>query len=353
MRGEVEVFADGFLEIDLLAFAQTVVARIGIGRDDLIGLGELTVGSELGRMHLERLGRGVRIDVGGITRLRGLAGDDGDAALRSDHVLHEEGFLGHHRTPAGFIPAHGAVGEGHLEMAVVNLAHRHIFGEAGADTGDAHGATAGHEAHHIDIVDAAVDDRAAGLQERLVRLPHVTIALLVEVHAHDERLAKRLHGLDKLGPGRVVTEDIADDDLTLHFLGLGDDLLGFGDSNGQGLLDEDMATGFKCGYSIFGMSVRVARDRDRVGLRGLERGMEVAILRVAAAEFSVKLCPGISRAGDETDNLEAGQLMVSEGMRTAHVASTNAKDSNRGRAHAPSITLPSSASSREKVTERN
>ena len=58
----------------------------------------------------------------------------------------------------------------------------------------------------------------------------------------------------------MVTEDVADDDLTLHFLGLGDDLLGFGDGNGQGLLDEHMATGFERGDGVFGMRVRVARD---------------------------------------------------------------------------------------------
>ena len=81
--------------------------------------------------------------------------------------------------------------------------------------------------------------------------------------------------------------------------------------------------------------------------------MEVAVLRVTAAEFSVKLGPGIGGAGDEADNLEAGQLMVSEGMRAAHMAGTNAKDSDRGLAHAPSITLPSSASSREKARVRN
>ena len=202
-------------------------------------------------------------------------------------------------------------------------------------------------------MDAAVDDRTASLQERLVRLPHVTVALLIEVHAHDERLAKRLHGLDELGPGRVVTEDVTDDDLALHFLGLGDDLLGFGDGHGQRLLDKDMATGCERGDGIFGMRVWVARNRDRVGLSGLERGMEVAELRIAAAEFSVKFCPGIGGPGDEADNLEAGQLMVSEGVRTAHVAGTNAKDSDRGRAHAPSITLPSSASSREKAMARN
>ena len=238
-------------------------------------------------------------------------------------------------------------------MAIVDLTGGHIFGQAGADARDAHGAATGHEAHHVDIMDAAVDDGATGLEERLMRLPHVTIALLIEVHAHDERLAERLHSLDELGPGRVVTEDVADNDLALHFFGLGDDLLGLGDGHGQRLLDEDMATGGERGDGVFGMCVRVARDGNRIGLRGLERGMEVAVLRVATAEFSVKLGPGIGGPGDEADNLEARQLMVREGVRTAHVAGADAKDSDRGQAHAPSITLPSSASSRENAVARN
>ena len=114
-----------------------------------------------------------------------------------------------------------------------------------------------------------------------------------------------------------------------------------------------MATGCERGDGVFGMRVGVARNRNRIGLSGLQRGVEVAELRVATAEFSVKLSPGIGGAGDEADNLEAGQLMVSEGVRTAHVAGTHAKNSDRGRAHAPSITLPSSASSRENAVARN
>jgi hypothetical protein len=65
-------------------------------------------------------------------------------------------------------------------------------------------------------------------------VPHVAVALLVEVHAHDERLAERLHGLDELRPGGVMPQDVTDDDLALHGLGFGDDLLGLGDGHGEG-----------------------------------------------------------------------------------------------------------------------
>ena len=50
---------------------------------------------------------------------------------------------------------------------------------------------------------------------------------------------------------------------------------------------------------------------------------------------------------DAPANLEARKLVVGEGVRTTHMAGTDAEDTNRGLTHAPSITLPSSASSRE------
>ena len=200
VRGEVEVFADGFLEIDLLAFAQAVMTGVGLGRDDLVGLGELTIGTELRRVHLERLRGGVGIDVGGITGLRGLAGDDRDAAFRTDDVLHEEGLLGHHRTPAGLIPADGTVGEGHLEVAVVDLTGGHVLGETGADPGDADRTAAGHEAHHVDVVHAAVDDGGGGAEEIFMRLPIGAGALLVEVHPHHEGFAQSLRELGEFFP---------------------------------------------------------------------------------------------------------------------------------------------------------
>jgi hypothetical protein len=81
--------------------------------------------------------------------------------------------------------------------------------------------------------------------------------------------------------------------------------------------------------------------------------MEVGILRVAAAEFGVQLGTGFRRAGDQTDDLETRELMVSEGVRTAHVAGADTEDTERGLAHASSITLPSPASSREKASNRN
>jgi hypothetical protein len=150
-----------------------------------------------------------------------------------------------------------------------------------------------------------------------------------------------------------VTKDVADDDLAPHGLRLRDDLLGLGDGDGQGLLDEDMAAGVQRGDGVFGVRVGIAGDRDRVGLGRLERGMEIAVFGITAAEFGVQLGAGIRGAGDQADDLETGQLMISQGVRTAHVTGADAEDSDGGLAHTPSITLPFSASSRDHAARRN
>jgi hypothetical protein len=70
----------------------------------------------------------------------------------------------------------------------------------------------------------------------------------------------------------------------------------------------------------------VSGDGDGVRLRRPERGVEIAELRVAAAEFGVQLRAGFGRTGDETDDLKAGQAVVGEGMGPAHVAGADAED---------------------------
>ena len=57
--------------------------------------------------------------------------------------------------------------------------------------------------------------------------------------------------------------------------------------------------------------------------------MEIGELRVTAAELLIELGARSSRARHQTDNLEAGKLMVGQGMRTAHVAGTDAEDTDR------------------------
>ncbi len=76
--------------------------------------------------------------------------------------------------------------------------------------------------------------------------------------------------------------------------------------------------------------------------------MEITELRIPATQLGIKLSPRISGACNQAANLKPRKLMVSEGMRTAHMAGTDAKDTDGGKAHrSTSITLPPPASSRE------
>ena len=69
--------------------------------------------------------------------------------------------------------------------------------------------------------------------------------------------------------------------------------------------------------------------------------------------FSGMLGAGRGGARHEADDLEAGEFVVGQGVGAAHVAGADTEDTERGLAHASSITLPSPASSREKASNRN
>ena len=104
--------------------------------------------------------RGLRVPLDVVARrVAILYARDAHAALRADDVLHEVGHVAHHRTPAGLVPADGAVSEGHLQLAVVVHAGLELLREPRADGADADGPRLRHQAHDVDVVHAAVDDR--------------------------------------------------------------------------------------------------------------------------------------------------------------------------------------------------
>ena len=72
---------------------------------EFILLTKLTIGTELGVVHLECLGTGVIVDIIRVTCFRSFTRNDGHGTLRTDNVFHKECFFGHHRTPPCFVPA--------------------------------------------------------------------------------------------------------------------------------------------------------------------------------------------------------------------------------------------------------
>ena len=216
---EVEILVDRLEEEGLLAIAEVLVVRLVLGRDELVLPDEVLVRADFGVVVLDAVGLGVPVDIGRVRNVLelvlvvGVAGDDRDGALGADHVLHEERDLAHHRAPAGLVPADRAVIEGDVEVAVVRLGR--IGPERGADAVHANRLGAGELAHHVDVVDAAIDDRDQRVDQVLVPHPGRAVALLVEVEAHHQRLAERLAELDELHPRGVDAKDVAEHELAV------------------------------------------------------------------------------------------------------------------------------------------
>ena len=136
MVGQVAVVPDRVEEKLLLQEAETVVIGLAGTVDEVVLSDECTVGLEIGVVQSQdrRLGMGLDVVGGGVSLLH--AGD-AHAAPGPDHVLHEEGHLAHHRPPAGLVPAHGAIGKRHLQLAVVVHPGHQFLGEPRADGADA------------------------------------------------------------------------------------------------------------------------------------------------------------------------------------------------------------------------
>jgi hypothetical protein len=131
------------------------------------------------------------------------------------HVLHEVGDLAHHRAPAGFVPADRAVGERHLQLAVVVHAGLQLVGQPRLDRRSRAPACCASSGTSRRRSARRSRRSATSSPSAPCASPVLAAALLVEVHAHDQRLAERLRHLDELLPRRVHAQDVADDDLAL------------------------------------------------------------------------------------------------------------------------------------------
>ena len=164
------------------------------------------------------------------------------------------------------------------------------------------------------------------LHQVLVPGPGRARGLLVQVHAHDERLAERAAELDQLGPGGMDAEDVAEDELAVRGAGLGDDGLGVLDRGGDRLFHEDMAAGIHRPQRVGGVGVGIGVDRDRVGA-GLAQGrFEVVEDGVALERRRELLAAASDRAAHQAHDLEAVQLVIGERMALAHVADADDQD---------------------------
>ena len=202
-------------------------------------------------------------------------------------------------------------------MAVI--VERGLVAQLGADAVHPDRLGAGHLAHQIDIMHAAIDDRRQRFHQVLVPVPGRPVTLLVQVHAHHQGLAEGLGDLDQLGPGRMVAQDVAEHQLLVVLPRLDDDPLGIGDVGRDRLLHEHVAARLERPNGIVGMGVGIGIDRDGVraglGQRHVEI-LEPRDLREALGQIGAAL----DRPAHQPDALEAVERLVGFGVRQAHVA---------------------------------
>ena len=130
-----------------------------------------------------------------------------------------------------------------MQMAVIDHRLCDLAGEPGADGVHGDRLRPRDLAHRVDIMDAAVDDRRGRAHERLMHAPERARRLLVQVHAHDERLAKGAADLDEARPRRMDAQDIADEQNLVRRSRGRDDPFGGFERVGERLLAEQSVLG--------------------------------------------------------------------------------------------------------------
>ena len=191
----------------------------------------------------------------------------------------------------------------------------------------AHRLRAGHLAHDVHVVDPAIDDRRQRVHQVAVPVPGRPPALLIEVHAHDQRLAEGAGALDELLPGWVHAQDVADDQLLAGLARLVHHRLGAVHGGGERLFDEDVGAGVEGLEAELLVGVRVGVDRDRVGAALGQRLVDVLVARQRRELGGQVVAPADSPAA-QPDELEAIDLLVSECVAEPHVADAHHEHSH-------------------------
>ena len=119
---------------------------------------------------------------------------------RPYHIFYKKRRFAHHRPPSSLVPSDRPVFKPDLQLSVIVITGRDIFGEPGADGADLYRPGSRHLAHYIDIMHAAIHYRAETFHEIAMHRPHPAMALLVQVHAHHQRLAQSPRQVHKTLP---------------------------------------------------------------------------------------------------------------------------------------------------------
>ena len=186
------------------------------------------------------------------------------------------------------------------------------------------GSGPGHLAHHIHIVHAAVHQRGHIVDKGFMQRPFGTVALLVKVHAHDERFAQRPGQLDELDPGRMLAQDIADDQLTPGLSGHPGYICGFFHGAGDGFLHKYMTSLLHGKNRKLGVGIGVGIDGNHIGLLFFHRLVIVGVYRNRQLEVPGQLLSSFDIAGHyKTNDFVTIEPGVAQSMGGAHTSDTD------------------------------
>src|SRR5699024_1658815 len=152
-----------------------------------------------------------------------------------------------------------------------------------------------------------------------MHLPLWTGTLLVQVHTHDQWFAQLFAFCNKLLPARMVTQNIAYEQLFVGFLGGCNHGLCICYRFSKRLFNKYMGSCLQCLDSILGMGTLISIDRNGIRFRFVQRFF-IIVESGEAAQLFGKFISAFRSAADQPDNAGTIQSMVCLCVRAPHIS---------------------------------
>jgi hypothetical protein len=112
---------------------------------------------------------------------------------------------------------------------------------------------------------SAIDDWRGNIHQVAMRTPHLSLALLIQIHSHYQRFAKRLRYFDKTAPGWMMMQYVTHHQFTPQIPRRGDYVFCICDIRGEWFLQKHVRTRLHRFYREFRVRFSVCAYRYGVG----------------------------------------------------------------------------------------
>jgi hypothetical protein len=157
------------------------------------------------------------------------------------------------------------------------------------------------------------------MHQILVDQPGLSIGLLVQVHAHHQRLTQTTGDFDELNPRWMVAQDVAHYQLAVALLGGLQHPLAALDSGRNRLFKEYVGSCLQSPDGEGLVRFWVGVNTDYIGMNGFQSQMEIGEQSKASAQAAVEGLAAGRAAADQANNLKYRDALIGAGMRTAHI----------------------------------